>query len=219
MRKIVKIDVPEGFARWVKQKPNDKTENQWFQELYEQKKWEVVSALSNHNSKEQFYLCAYCCDRISGELDDTVNEHVEARRIAPRRSLDYTNIVASCKKRYQCDASHKDQSLPLTPFMDECDIELKFKISGRVEGTTDRAVESIRVLNLGDTEKNNKAIIEKRKQLANNLMWLNGINPEDGLEDEELLSVVIEDLLRPKNGELEPFSPVVANILRNWISA
>ncbi|RYE55080.1 MAG: hypothetical protein EOP48_10970 [Sphingobacteriales bacterium] len=192
-------------------------ENQWFQELHNQEQWSIVSDLSNHNAQEQFYLCAYCCDRISGTRSDTVNEHVEARAIAPERSLDYHNIVASCKTKNRCDGSHKSQKLPLTPLMDECEAELKFKISGRVEGLTARAKESIRVLNLGDNERNNKALIEKRKQLSESIMWANGVDPNSGLDDESLLTVVIDDLLIPNNGKLEPFAPVVANILRNWI--
>jgi hypothetical protein len=78
--------------------------------------------------------------------------------------------------------------------MTECETELRFKISGRVEGLTDRAGVTIRVLNLGDDEKNNRALIEKRKQLSNALLWENVINPDDGLEDDEILNILISDL-------------------------
>lgn len=217
MRKIIKGKAPESFINWVRKKPKNKNENQWFQALYEQKQWLIVSDLSNHNAEEQFFLCAYCCDRITGQSCDTVNEHVEARAIAPMRSLDHENIVASCKKRNQCDGAHKSQAFTLTPLTDECETELEFKISGRVEGSTLRAQETIRVLNLGDNELNNKSLIEKRKQLSHSLMWSNGIDPAEGLEDEELLLSVIDDLMTPKDDKLDAFAPVVANILRNWI--
>lgn len=166
---------------------------------------------------EQFYLCAYCCQAISGENDDTMNEHVEAQKLAPNRTLDFNNIVASCKTPKQCDASHGSQFLPLTPIMSECELELKFKLSGRVEGLTQRAIDSIRVLNLGDKEQNNKALIEKRKYLSESLLWTNGIDPHEGLEDDDLLNIVINDLLTPKHGKLEAFAPVVANILKDWM--
>ncbi len=139
--------------------------------------------------------------------------------LAQASSLKYTNIVASCKTKGQCDASHKSQNLPLTPLMDECETEFKFKISGRVEGTTSRAQKAIGVLNLGDNERNNKALIEKRKQLSDNLLWTNGINPEEGLEDDDLLQDLVENLLIPKEGKLDPFAPVVANILKSWSAA
>lgn len=217
MRKITKGNAPESFANWVRKKPKDQNENQWFQALYKQEQWGIINDLSNHNTLEQLYLCAYCCDRITGSHLDTVNEHVEARAIAPHRSLDQSNIVASCRNKNRCDASHKNQYLPLTPLMDACETELKFNVSGRVEGLTERAKESIRVLNLGDNEKNNMALIEKRKQLSENLMWEYGIDFENRLDDDQLLKMVIDDLLTPKNGKLEPFAPVVANILGNWL--
>jgi len=101
--------------------------------------------------------------------------------------------------------------------MTECETELRFKISGRVEGLSDRATATIQVLNLGDHEKNNRALIEKRKQLSNVLLLTNSINPNEGLEDEELLELLIDELARPQQGQLEPFAPVVINILRSWL--
>jgi hypothetical protein len=101
--------------------------------------------------------------------------------------------------------------------MEECETELRFKIIGRVEGLSDRAITSIQVLNLGDKENKNRALIEKRKQLSNTLLFINGINPEEGLEDEELLKILIDELAQPHQNQLEPFAPVVVNILRSWI--
>ncbi|ERP00295.1 hypothetical protein L360_04747, partial [Enterobacter sp. MGH 14] len=34
-------------------------------------------------------------------------------------------------------------------------------------------------------------------------MFSNGIEPEDGLDDDELLEMVINDISTPKNGKLE----------------
>jgi len=167
---------------------------------------------------EQFYLCAYCCQSISGLNNDSMNEHVETQQIAPQRSLDFTNIVASCTTSRQCDDAHGSIPLPLTPFMEGCETELIFKLSGRVSGTTDRAIEAIRVLNLGDSERNNRSLIEKRKRLVDVLLFANGIDPSDGLDDNELIEMVINDISIPKNGKLEAFSPVVINVLRQWIT-
>jgi hypothetical protein len=103
--------------------------------------------------------------------------------------------------------------------MTECETELRFKISGRVEGLSDRATETIRVLNLGDHERNNRALIEKRKQLSNTLLFTSDVDPDEGLEDEELLKMLISDLSLPQESQIsmEPFTPVVINILRNWL--
>jgi hypothetical protein len=75
-------------------------------------------------------------------------------------------------------------------------------------------------LNLGDTEANNKALIEKRKQLVDALIWSNyGSAPEDlSVEDDpELLQLLLSDLTEPTNGRLEAFAPVLVNILRDHL--
>ncbi len=168
--------------------------------------------------KDQYYLCAYCCQSISGLLHDSMNEHVEARRIAPNRSLDFTNIVASCTRLRQCDDSHGSQPLLLTPFMKECETEIEFTLSGRAVGKTPRAKETIKVLNLGDLEKNNRALIERRKQLVNAILFKNGVDPAEGLDDNDLIASVITYISQPHNGKLESFSPVVVNVLKKWIT-
>jgi hypothetical protein len=97
--------------------------------------------------------------------------------------------------------------------------ENPLKISGRVEGLSDRAITSIQILNLGDNENNNRSLIEKRKQLSNTLLFTNCINPEEGLDDEELLKILIDELAQPQQDRLEPFAPVVINILRSWLQS
>lgn len=103
--------------------------------------------------------------------------------------------------------------------MTECETELRFKISGRVEGFSDRATVTIQVLNLGNYEKNNRALIEKRKQLSNVLLLTNGIKPDEGLEDEDLLKMLIGELSQPQLDRMEPFTPVVINILQSWLQS
>ena len=221
MRQITKSGVPISFSEWVRRKPADQDENQWFEALYQQQQWKIISDLSQHNACEQYYLCAYCCDRITGVRADTTNEHVEARRVNRSRSLDHRNIVASCTTRKQCDAAHGSRLLPLTPLMPECENELRFKLSGRVEGLTDRARQTIQVLNLGDSERNNKALIEKRKQLVDSLIWEKyGQNPDQlQLEDDvEVIRMLIDELSQPQNGRLEPFAPVLINVLRRRLT-
>ena len=72
-------------------------------------------------------------------------------------------------------------------------------------------------MNLGDTEQNNRSLIEKRKQLSHALLWTNDIDPSEGIDDDELIAMLIEDIKRPRDGKLEAFSPVVANILQGWL--
>lgn len=207
MRTIRKGAEPLSLSAWKRANPN---------KVYAQLPPEVSQSIRQQSLEEQLYLCAYCCQRINS-IKDCHNEHLEAQKLNPKRTLDFTNLVASCNNRNQCGNAHQSQHLPLTPLMEACETELQFKISGRVVGLTDRATTMIQILNLGDHEINNRALIEKRKQLSNSLLMTNGVDPKDGLEDEDLLELLIDQLAVPQNGQLEPFTPVVINILRTWL--
>jgi uncharacterized protein (TIGR02646 family) len=207
MRTISKGFEPNSLTAWKRANPHKQ---------YTDLDADIRQDIRHQTLKEQCYLCAYCCQQIQ-DISVCHNEHIEAQKLNPKRTLDFSNIVASCNTPNQCGAAHESQHLPLTPLMPECETELRFKISGRVEGLTDRSITTIQVLNLGDHEKNNRALIEKRKQLSNALLWANGIDPDDGLEDEDLLKMLIDDLSQPPQGQLEPFAPVVINILQSWL--
>ncbi|MCD9514198.1 TIGR02646 family protein [Photobacterium carnosum] len=211
MRRITKQagNEPQPLTDWKRSNPRSV-----YADLTEVER----EAIRHQSTTEQFYICAYCGKAISGTNSDTMNEHVEARRIAPNRSLDLANIVASCNTSNQCDDSHASQILPLTPLMAECETELTYSLSGRVSGTTERANIAIQVLNLGDTERNNRSLVEQRKQYIFTLLSVNGINPDDGLDDDELLEMVIDDLAKPSDGKLEPFSPAAINVLKKWVA-
>lgn len=208
MRTISKGSEPSSLTAWKRATPHGH---------YKQLTEDIRRTIRQHALKEQFYLCAYCCQRII-DINACHNEHIEAQSLNTKRTLDFTNIVASCNTCNQCGDAHKSQPLSLTPLMVECETELQFKISGRVEGLSARATTAIQILNLGDHEKNNRALIEKRKQLSNVLLWNYYGDPSEGLEDdEELLELLIDELALPKQGQLEPFAPVVINILRSWL--
>ncbi len=208
MRTIGKGTEPSSLSIWKQKNPNGQ-----YAELTE----DIRRAIRQQALEEQFYLCAYCCQQIK-DLHVCHNEHVEPQKCNPQRSLDFTNIVASCNSPAQCGNAHQSQHLPLTPLMVECETELRFKISGRVEGLSNRASTAIQVLNLGDHERNNRALIEKRKQLSEVLLWKYYGDPTQGLEeDHEVLKLLICELEQPQAGKLESFAPVVINILCGWL--
>ncbi|WP_263080638.1 hypothetical protein [Endozoicomonas sp. Mp262] len=62
-----------------------------------------------------------------------------------------------------------------------------------------------------------RRIIEKRKQLVQSILFTNGIDPSEGLDDDDLINMVIDDISTPSGGKLEGFSPVVVNVLRQWV--
>lgn len=210
MKKIAILDEPPELTTWKAANPTSV-----YSDL--QNAPEVRVAIRNANTRGQYYLCAYCCCEISGENHDTMNEHVVAQSIDPTRTLDFSNIVASCTTRNQCDDAHGSQALPLTPLMDECGDELQFMISGRVEGYTTRAQETIRVLNLGDTEARNGSLINRRKQFLDAMLYSNGVDPADGLDDDDLIHLVLSEIEKVECGKMLPYSPALANALRGWM--
>jgi len=211
MKKINKGAEPESLVLWKRRNRNKR---------YQDVNSEIRQDIRKACVFEQFYLCAYCCVKIDADNHSCHNEHVEAQNIAPNRTLDYNNIVASCNTNKQCGYSHASKNLSLTPLMDECESEFKFYINGKVKGLSERAKKSIDILNLGDEEQKNRYLIETRKHLIEALIYEKGENPGDiQLLDDELIDILIDDISQPKDFKLVPFSPVLVNILRGWQAA
>lgn len=205
MRKITKGDEPPALTKWKRTHPKCR-----YSDLTSQER----TCIRHACIEEQHGLCAYCCHEITP--DSAHNEHVEARETAPHRSLDFANIVASCNRSKQCGRAHAHQVLPLTSLMDECETELKFYLSGRVEGLSHRAVTSIQVLNLGDSRENNRALFGARKSILDALLYDSGMDGDDlEVADIDLLTALKEELELPDaNNRLKPFAPVLVNVIR-----
>ncbi|MDM8568744.1 retron system putative HNH endonuclease [Thiotrichales bacterium HSG1] len=165
MQKINKGKEPEKLTRWKHRNPTNCYKN-----LTEKERQSIRQICL----KEQYYLCAYCCYSIS--MEDSHNEHIQPQSIESKQTLNFHNIVASCEKPNQCGKAHGKKIMSLTPLMIECETELKYYLSGKVKGTTERATNTINILNLGD---GNKALINKRKQLVDALIYRYGERPEN----------------------------------------
>ncbi len=209
MRKIDKGMEPQSLSRW-------KRSNNALR--YRDLPPEESRSIRSSCISEQYGLCAYCCQSIT--IDNAHNEHVQAQDHAPNRTLDFSNIVASCQRAHQCGHGRGTQPLPLTPLMAECETELKFYLSGLVKGQTERARVSIAALNLGHTEKSNRGLIGRRKAMIDVLIYNLGARPEDLLdEDAELLNLILADLKMPGAAQsLQPFSPVLVNVIHHFLT-
>lgn len=202
MRKISKGREPDELRVWKRLNPL---------KIYKDLTRLERDAIKRETLNEQFGLCAYCCKKI--DKKNSINEHVEARDLAPNRQLDFENIVASCNTRKRCDNSHRAKALPLTPLMDECETELKFYLSGKADGLTERARQVIDVLGL-----DSRSIREERKQIIDDLLYPNK-SGELFMLDDDLLGILLEDFQKPDDqGLLPPYSPVLINIIRHFLS-
>lgn len=208
MRKIVKGREPDAFKRWRRQNPEKQ-----YQDLTHNERQPVREACA----KEQRHLCAYCCSRIDINNTHTVRiDHVKPQSRFPRDSLNYQNMVVSCSTPNQCDIAKDNHIIDLTPFMQECESELNFTLSGRVRGHTDRSERLIETVNLGSNEDDNEALINKRRCAIDAVLWKNGIDPEEGIEDDDLIDLLVDELRSDTDDKMEPFAPVLVNILHQW---
>jgi uncharacterized protein (TIGR02646 family) len=209
MRKISKSEEPLELSLWKRKNPKLHR----YDDL--DKTTEGIAArqaINSQNIKDQFGLCAYCCKRI--DENNGMNEHLIPRDKNHGKELDFANIVASCTTKKQCDDAHKSQDLPLTPLMPECEAELQFLLSGGVKGKTAKAATTIEVLQL-----DNQKLRQLRKQSIDSLLFGLGVPPDNlpCLEDDDLLNLMLEDLKQPKTGLLEPFSPILINVLKQYL--
>ena len=209
MREISKGEDPALLSVWKRANPHAR---------YPALPNEQRRAIRTSCITEQFGLCAYCCQSI--DVDAAHNEHIEAQDTAPNRTLDCSNIVASCQTLNQCGHGRGTRFLPLTPLMVECESELKFYLSGRVEGLTERAKTAIYALNLGDTPESNRGLIGKRKALVEAILFSEQLDPAELVaEDDDLLVMLMDDLQTPDEQQcLQAFSPLLVNVIRHYLA-
>lgn len=166
---------------------------------------------------EQAYICAYCCRQVGVKDHDCMNEHILPRQGYPQFSFDFNNIVSSCKTKGCCDDAKENQEIAINPLSLRCETEFNFNISGTVTGLTDDAKQTIDVLRLGDSLQQNQKLVDMRKQAIANFLFTQSINIDDLIEDDELLTLLINDLQQVSDGKLQPFSPVISKALQNWV--
>ncbi|MBF0108556.1 MAG: TIGR02646 family protein [Magnetococcales bacterium] len=209
MRRIHKGAPPSELEKWIRYNPNttyaDLENSPAGQELRQQIRGTCLI--------EQHCLCAYCCDLIDDKSSH--NEHVVPQSTAPHRTLDFTNIVASCETKNQCGKAHGRHPLPLTPLDPECETNLRFFISGNVKGLTENAKETVRILKL-----NCRKLRGKRKIAIDALIYVAGMKPDElQLADDILLGILREDLdKKTEDGCLEAFGPVLVNIIGHLLN-
>lgn len=117
--------------------------------------------------KEQKGLCAYCCNRIREKKSH--NEHIEPQhpgKFSSLRSLDYTNIVASCQCPRTCGSKKGNKYAAeqfVSPLAENCEEQFTYYADGVMEGNT----YTIDLLNLNEygLKEARKAVIKGLQRL------------------------------------------------------
>ena len=141
---IEKGEEPQFLSEFKRKNPGKTYDSKEFQP-YRNELTEVLI-------KEQRGICAYCCGRIKpGKVH---NEHIEPRhpgKYESKRSLDYTNLVASCNTTRTCgmkkDNDYEEAQF-VSPLNPECEDKFTYYPNGTIEGDG----YTIGLLNLNDYE-------------------------------------------------------------------
>lgn len=164
---------------------------------------------------EQFFLCAYCTNRIT--INTSHNEHIVSQNSTLGRNLtlDFNNIIASCESKKHCGHKKVNDKIDLTPLMIESETEIIYQLNGKMSHTTPRAQSTIETLKL-----RNNALANTRKQIIDLVLFEYVDDIIDlNLEEDYYLQLIIDEISQPdENGKLEAFSPVIVNVLRQFIS-
>lgn len=91
---------------------------------------------------EQGYICCYCMQRISPNIEKMKIEHHKPQNKYPKLQLDYQNLLGSCKgndggPKYllrHCDTSKGEQEMTLNPTdkLTNCERLIKYRKNGRI---------------------------------------------------------------------------------------
>jgi len=208
MRQILKDKEPESLTQFKIANPSLKYEN--LKDGFESIRIEIRNACV----KNQFFLCAYCCDRIT--LKESHNEHIlpQSHSLGQSLTLDYNNIIASCQSLNHCGHRKKNQLIDINPLQKNCETDIIYLINGKMTHKNQSAQSTINVLNLRESSLKNK-----RKNIIDIILfeYVEDINTL-ALEDSEYLKLIIEEISKPdEHGKLEAFTPVIINVLNNFI--
>lgn len=186
---IEKNEEPAWLSEYKKHNPTATYDSESFSEYREQLREELV--------EEQRSLCAYCCSRISN--DKAHNEHIEPRHSKnglSLRTLDYTNIVASCNNKSTCGSKKKneyDSECFVSPLNPECEDVFTYYPDGVIEGNQ----YTIELLNLNAYE-----LKEARKAVYK---IINSLDKE-----------TIELIYCQEEGKLPPYYNVIKWFVKNY---
>ncbi len=205
MRYIQKQQPPQTFLNWTKSSTDLK---------YKNLPGDVKADLKQALLMEQGYLCAYTMKRITMRTSHV--EHFFSQSQFSEKSLDFKNMIAcypergvtSAPKNVEYGAVYKDNNTEeiCSPHKKGVSDQFIFKLNGKVEGTTDVARTTIRVLNL-----NHDDLVRERRE------WIEvaiSRATSGGKFSPKKARSAISTLEKPdQSGKLEPFCTAMIQVL------
>lgn len=141
MKHIIKQVSPTDFEAWKKNKKNRKQDlerikNLTLEGLNERRdnlksKKQVYKNLRISLLEEQGFICCYCQNKISLDLNNVEIEHLIPRSVDGTLAFEYDNLLASCKggrknedeevTEGHCNYWKGNKTLIITPLQDDCE--------------------------------------------------------------------------------------------------
>ncbi len=215
MKYIEKTPSPDFFEGW-KQRFQ---EQHGSQPTYHDLKGQVKARLKQYLLEEQGYLCCYCMANIEVTSDSSHLEHFIPRadgRNHPHSlqfqdvELGYQNLFLSCNGEW-CDESHcgkyKDSTTALmlvSPASTEVQDAFSYTVSGDIDGTTPKAMTSVRVLNL------QSAALKRHRKTA---IWNSGFFDDDFPDEKDALIELYSS--KDSDGKFTPFCEAILFVMKN----
>lgn len=192
MRRINRRSEPQFWADFVRKNP--KVQYRDLGKTEEGK--ELRRKIRKYMTEEQYWLCAYCCGKIN--LDNSLNEHILPEDGYPNRSMEYLNLVVSCREKKTCGSlkgSKYNEALFVSPLDDDCEEQFAYAPNGEIIGLTEKGRYTIDLLGLNVYE-----LKEARKATCQAYQWC---------DDES-----IQWYLQPQDGRLIPYVNILEYFYR-----
>lgn len=196
MRRIIKSPEPQYWKDFVRKNPETT-----YKELEKTEEGrQLRRKVREQISADQGWLCAYCCGKIT--MDTSLNEHIQPEDRYPARTMDYRNLIVSCKeneKKRTCGArkgSKYDEKLFVSPLAEDCEQQFAYAPDGEMIGLTEKGRYTIDLLGLNTYE-----LKEARKAAYHSTQWC----------DEESIQWYLE----PHNGEMQPYVDILEYMFKS----
>ncbi len=166
--------------------------------------------------KEQGYICAYCMQRISQNLNEegktvTKIEHYQAQSSDNSLQLNYMNMLGVCrgnegeaKKLQHCDTARGNQRLTVNPLDANCESLVKYETSGDIYSDNENVNHDLTAI----LKLNNQRLVEYRKEAidaARQAMMTRANKNKEQTWSKKDLTAEIKRWKSRVEGKFEPF--------------
>ena len=175
MKRIVKNPEPPTFVEWKEEWRRNGIEPGWGEFDGKPIKQTVKTALL----EEQGYLCCFCECRVG--LGDGSIAHFRAQSEDRESSLEYGNLLYSCEEKPKkdkipqtCNQAQDKEMPPISPLDEDCETHFAYDPDGNILGKTDKARETIRILNLNGSKQlceSRRAVYEETQTMLLSNKW------------------------------------------------